>query len=118
MKLSLATLQLGIATLLLVAGAQSSVAGGDAAAGKEKSQVCASCHGEDGNTPTTPQYPKLAGQYRTYLEYALNQYKSGARENAIMAGFSGQLSKQDIRDLAAYYASMSGDLHTPDQDSW
>lgn len=93
-------------------------AGGDADAGKEKSQVCASCHGEDGNTPTTPQYPKLAGQYANYLEYSLNQYRSGERQNAIMAGFASQLSKQDIRDLAAYYSSMSGDLHTPDQSSW
>jgi len=94
------------------------MAGGDAAAGKEKSQVCASCHGEDGNTPTTPQYPILAGQYETYLEYALQEYKNGGRQNAIMAGFASQLSKQDIRDLAAYFAGQKGDLHTPPQTSW
>lgn len=109
----------GLAACLTALSSTNAVmAGGDPAAGKEKSQVCASCHGEDGNAPTTPQYPRLAGQYETYLEYALQEYKSGGRQNAIMAGFASQLSKRDIRDLAAYYASQSGDLHTPPQTSW
>lgn len=89
-------------------------AGGDAVAGKEKSAVCAACHGADGNgtDPQNPQYPRLAGQYATYLVKALEDYKTGARQNAIMAGFAAQLGKRDREDLAAYFASQKGDLFT------
>jgi cytochrome c553 len=84
---------------------------GDIAQGKAKAdQVCASCHGKDGNTTIDPSYPKLAGQYRDYLERALLDYKSGQRKNAIMAGFAQGLSRDDIRNLAAYYASLPGQL--------
>jgi len=83
----------------------------DLAAGKAKAEsVCAACHGKDGNTPIDPSYPKLAGQYRDFLERALLDYKSGARKNAIMAGQSQALSRADIENLAAYYASLPGSL--------
>jgi cytochrome c553 len=87
-------------------------AAGDAAKGKEKSALCASCHGVDGNS-TIPANPRLAGQHASYLLQALHDYKSGARNNPIMAGFAGALSEQDMQDLAAYFASQSG-LATPD----
>ena len=77
----------------------------DVEAGKKKAtEVCQSCHGLDGNSPT-PDYPKLAGQHPDYLAKALRDYKTGARKNPIMAGFAGTLSKQDIENLAAYYSS-------------
>ena len=77
----------------------------DPAAGAAKAkEVCAACHGMDGNSPT-PDYPKLGGQYEDYLAKALRDYKSGERKNAIMAGFAGALTKQDIANLAAHYAS-------------
>ena len=53
-------------------------------AGKAKSQVCAACHGSDGNSQVT-MYPKLSGQYKDYLINSLNAYKSGSRKNAIMS---------------------------------
>jgi len=78
----------------------------DAAKGKQKAaQVCAACHGPDGNKPSAPDQPVLAGQYEDYLVRALSDYKNGRRNNAIMKGFAGQLSKQDIEDLAAWFAS-------------
>jgi cytochrome c553 len=78
----------------------------DAAKGKEKAaQVCAACHGPDGNKPSAPDQPVLAGQYEDYLVRALSDYKNGRRNNPIMKGFAGQLSKQDIEDLAAWFAS-------------
>ena len=83
---------------------------GDIEAGKAKSQVCQACHGTDGNGMGDPQYPRLAAQHADYLEKALKDYRSGARKNAIMAGFAGTLSDQDIRDLAAYYAAQKGPL--------
>jgi cytochrome c553 len=57
-------------------------------------------------------YPKLAGQHPSYLYHALQGYKSGKRENAVMNGLASNLSEQDMRDLAAYYGSLEGDLHT------
>ena len=47
--------------------------------------MCAACHGKDGNTPIDPSYPKLAGQYRDFLQRSLLDDQSGARKNAIMA---------------------------------
>jgi cytochrome c553 len=84
------------------------LAAGDPAAGKEKAQqVCAACHGADGNS-VAADFPKLAGQHADYLVAALHQYKSGKRKNAIMAGFAGTLSDKDMVDLAAYFSSQSG----------
>lgn len=83
----------------------------DRAAGQAKADaVCAACHGKDGNTPIDPSYPKLAGQYADFLVRALSDYKSGARKNAVMAGQAQALSKADIENLAAYYASLPGSL--------
>jgi cytochrome c553 len=84
-------------------------ASGDIDAGKKKSQSCQACHGTDGNA-TDPQYPRLAGQYRDYLQQALKEYKTGKRKNPIMAGFAGPLSDQDMADLAAYFASLPGKI--------
>jgi cytochrome c553 len=91
-------------------GAQA-LAAGDAAAGKQKSQTCAACHGADGNTPTGPDFPRLAGQHYDYLLKALRDYKSGSRNNPIMGGQVGALSTQDMADLAAYFSSQKGALH-------
>jgi len=96
--------------LLLVAAAAAlaSSAGTQAAnlaAGKAKAaEVCAACHGADGNS-ASPDFPKLAGQHRDYLEKALRDYKSGARKNPIMAGFAATLTKDDMENLAAYFAA-------------
>ncbi len=78
---------------------------GDIEAGKAKSVVCQACHGADGNGIGDPQYPLLAGQYPDYLAKALRDYKSGARDNAIMKGFASTLSDQDMIDLAAYFGA-------------
>jgi len=87
------------------------VSAADRAAGQAKADaVCAACHGKDGNTPVDPSYPKLAGQHSDFLIRALSDYKSGARKNAIMAGQVQALSKADIENLAAYYASLPGSL--------
>ena len=95
--------------LIIILGAvlaTSVQARGDADKGKQKAaQVCAACHGPDGNKPSAPDQPVLAGQYYDYLVRALGDYKNGRRNNPIMKGFAGQLSKQDIDDLAAWFAS-------------
>ena len=73
------------------------------------SQACAACHGADGNSPT-PANPKLAGQVAEYLEKQLHSFKAAQgkkpeRDNAIMAGMAANLSPEDMRNVAAYYAS-------------
>ena len=82
----------------------------NAGAAKAK-EVCATCHGLDGNSPQ-PDYPKLGGQYADFLAKALRDYKSGARKNPIMQGFAAGLSRQDIDNLAAFYASLPAQLVT------
>lgn len=85
---------------------------GNAESGKTKAaQVCAACHGPDGNKPSDPTQPILAGQHYDYLVRALTDYKLGKRNNPIMKGFAAQLSKQDIEDLAAWFSSQKSKLH-------
>lgn len=83
---------------------------------------CASCHGADLNSPILPVYPKLAGQPADYLYYALHAYQVGGknpqygRVNAIMASQVqgtpdvSAYSQQDLKDMAAYIASLPGTL--------
>ena len=99
------------AALVMLATLNTAHAAGDPEAGKEKSQTCAACHGEKGNSQNA-MYPKLAGQHPSYLYQTLKEYKSGKRENAIMSGQVSGLSDEDMRDLAAYYGSLEGDLYT------
>jgi cytochrome c553 len=102
-----------IATLAALAVTPAAWAG-DAAAGKAKAaQVCGACHGPEGNKPSAPDQPILAGQYPDYLIQALHAYKSGTRTNPIMKGFASTLSDKDIEDVAAWFASQSSNLHTP-----
>ena len=102
-----------IALLITIAGLPGfCMAAGSADAGKAKAaQVCAACHGPDGNKPSAPDQPILAGQHQDYLVKALADYKSGKRNNAIMKGFAGALSKKDMEDLAAWFSSQKSVLH-------
>ncbi|MHC9086161.1 c-type cytochrome [Luteimonas sp. RIT-PG2_3] len=73
--------------------------------GKATGQSCIDCHGADGNVPLDETYPRLGGQYRDYLAHALQQYRSGEREHALMSQQATELSDQQIADLASYFAS-------------
>ena len=78
-------------------------------------KACASCHGADYKSPTSGEFPILAGQHYDYLVVALRSYqrpddRNLGRKNAMMQGFAQQLSNQDIQDLAAYLASLPGPL--------
>ena len=66
-------------------------------------QVCAACHGADGNSPT-PANPNLAGQPPQYITLQLEHFKSGVRSNAVMAGMVATLAAEDMRALGAYFA--------------
>ncbi len=96
---------------LLVAVGISGVAhaAGDKAAGKEKSAVCAACHGADGNSAIA-NFPKLAAQNERYILKQLNDIKAGNRQVVEMTGLLDNLSDQDLADIAAYYASKAGSV--------
>lgn len=79
---------------------------GDAAAGKGNTEVCVACHGADGNS-SVGMYPNLAGQNERYLFKQLSDIQSGARPVPSMTGMLDGMDKQDLADIAAYYASNS-----------
>jgi cytochrome c553 len=68
------------------------------------SGACSACHSTDGSRGA-PANPILAGQHPEYLAKQLQEFKSGKRKNAIMAGFAATLSDDDMRHVAAFYAS-------------
>jgi len=79
-------------------------AAGDAAAGKDKSAACAMCHGPDGQG--TQMAPRLAGLDPASFVQALNDYRSGKKDNAMMKAQASSLSDADMANLAAYYSSL------------
>lgn len=93
--------------LLIAALPLTAAAGGDPLAGKAKTATCQACHGLDGKS-VLPEYPNLAGQYESYMEKALRDYRDGRRTNPIMSPMAANLSDQDILDLAAWYAQQEG----------
>lgn len=107
-----------LGSLLLVVSATAN-AEGDAAAGQAKSVTCTACHGADGNGVTgLPLQPRLAGQHVEYLVKQVQDYKSGTRENAIMAPMVAALSDEDINDVSAYYAGLQGVTGESNPDRW
>ncbi len=96
---------ISLAVFLAFAGAAgSATAAGSAAAGKTKSAACAACHGADGNS-AAPNFPKIAGLDAQYIAKQLADFKAGARKDPLMAGMVAGLSRKDMEDLGAYYAS-------------
>ena len=67
-------------------------------------QVCVACHAFDGSRGA-PVNPILAGQHAGYLAKQLAEFKSGKRNNPVMKGFASMLSDDDMRNVAAFYAS-------------
>ncbi len=68
--------------------------------------VCSACHTADGSRGI-PTYPILQGQHADYLVKQLTEFKSGKRDNAIMKAMASTLSDDDMRNVAAFYASKS-----------
>ena len=98
---------LAVAGLSLVTGALANPAPAvpKAAPAKGKviaEQVCAACHGADGNSVAAAN-PSLASQHAEYIAKQLHEFKSGKRQNAIMLGMASTLSEDDMRNVAAYF---------------
>jgi len=80
------------------------------AKGKATGQSCIDCHGADGNAPIDGTYPKLGGQYADYLGHALQEYRAGRRQHALMTPQAASLTDQEIADLSAYFGSRPSQL--------
>jgi cytochrome c553 len=72
---------------------------GDPAAGKDKAEICAGCHGEN--------IPSLAGQQDQFIQWQLVFFRGGARKNDQMEPIAKEITNEDIRLLGAYFASLT-----------
>ncbi|MCK5121626.1 MAG: cytochrome c4 [Methylococcales bacterium] len=78
----------------------------DIDAGKNQATFCLGCHGSNGNSKN-PQYPSLAGQRALYIEKQLTAFQSGYRDSPVMKGMASKLKQQDIKNISAYFASLT-----------
>lgn len=105
MKLALALFLAAIVATPAFAEEAKAPAGPDLKKGEAvATAVCAACHSVDGSRGS-PAYPILQSQHPEYLAKQLKEFKSGARNNAIMKGFASALSEDDMRNVAAFYGS-------------
>lgn len=76
----------------------------DIEAMKNKAQACVACHGADGNS-VTAVIPSLAGQTSRYMVLQLRDFKEGRRKDPMMSPVAATLSKEDMQELADYFAA-------------
>jgi len=105
-------LSLTLLALLLLPG----LALADAAAGKDKAQVCTACHGPEGNS-VNPLWPALAGQNARYIYLQLRDFKEGRRKDPLMSPIAATLSREDMLNLADYFSSQKQKPNTFKADS-
>jgi cytochrome c553 len=107
MRLRRLTSLAGVLGLLAAVSVPASAEGGDPVAGRDKTAMCAGCHGVAGFRNAYPQVysvPKIGGQNEAYIVNALKAYRAGDRNHATMMAIASRLSDQDIADLAAFYS--------------
>jgi cytochrome c553 len=92
------------ATAALVLPAQAQMTPAQLAAAREKAQVCAECHGPDGNSQN-PDYPILAGQTWRYIYIELKDFQEGRRSDPQMSPKAQNLSRDDMIALGNYFAA-------------
>ena len=95
-----------IGTVLVAAICGSSAHAADVAAGKQKAELCTACHGEAGISQTE-NIPSLAGQPDQFIQWQLVFFRAGTRKNEQMQPIVEQISNEDIRNLGAYFASLT-----------
>jgi cytochrome c553 len=94
------------ATLAVPLAATSRAWAADVQAGKATAEGCAGCHGEDG-VSQTPLTPSLAGEPDDFIQWQLVYYRNGSRKSEVMGSIAESLDNQQIRNLGAYYASLT-----------
>jgi cytochrome c553 len=93
-----------ISAVFVLAAVSFGVQAQDIEAGKKKAEACVACHGTNGNSPSGA-FPTLAGQSARYIYLQLRDYKEGRRKNPMMSAIAAGLEKQDMHDLAVYFAA-------------
>ena len=101
--------------LIILAASLVTIGAGNADSGKDKVATCVACHGQDGNS-MVGLWPSLAGQNANYLVRQLQHIKSGKRSIAVMAGLLDNFSKEDLDDIAAFYASKNNTIGQAEAD--
>ncbi len=71
--------------------------------------TCGACHGEDGKSTDPEQFPNLAGQSQAAIFKELADFQSGDRKSDIMAPIAQALTREQMADVAAYYAAQKPD---------
>lgn len=87
----------------------------DLEAGRQINQVCAACHGDNGQGGKKGEYPRLAGQGHAYLKDQLLKFKARKRINIPMFPYTEEreLPDEDIEHISAYLASVKLDTRLP-----
>lgn len=70
-----------------------------------KAQVCTACHGANGVATDPKTIPVIWGQQQSYLMKQLRDFRSGERNSAVMSPVARSLAEDDLRKMAAYFAS-------------
>ena len=96
----------GLALLVATLMYTSLASAQDVDAGRKKAEPCTACHGANGSS-TMPQFPILAGQTARYIYLQLKDFKEGRRSEPQMEPFIKDLSRQDMFDLAAFFAAQN-----------
>ena len=90
--------------LSFIVSAESTLSSSELASTKKIiNSLCVACHAIDGNSAISSN-PKLAGQHAAYITKQLNNFKSGLRENAVMAGMVANLTEEDMINLGHYFS--------------
>jgi cytochrome c553 len=92
--------------LLVIVGLASMVDFAQAQTIEEKAQVCSACHGENG-VPQEKTTPVIWGQNEGYLYLQLRDFNRGARKNEQMSAVAADLSKEDMKALAAHFSKLA-----------
>ncbi len=66
-------------------------------------EVCAACHGADGNSATSAN-PSLAGQPAEYITLQLSHFKSGLRVNPVMQAMAATLQPDEMTAIGVYFS--------------
>ncbi|WP_454634074.1 c-type cytochrome [Bradyrhizobium cenepequi] len=102
---------LALASILLA----TPIRAADVAAGKEKAELCVACHGDNGISQTE-NIPSLAGQPDQFIQWQLVFFRAGTRKNELMQPIVEQLNNEDIRNLGAYFSSLTPPKGPKDDD--
>ncbi len=101
---SLSAAALAVLSAGALAAAETPAAKPDPAKGQQLAASCAGCHAQDG-TRGLPTFPNIQGQHPEYVVKQLVEFKGGKRQNPIMSGMAAGLSEDDMKHIAAFYAT-------------